>query len=191
MDSGMFALIAALIGVIGIATGAILSGAIQLIWQEYKYFKERKSLAISISAEIMSLIKIIVERRICWDLLDWINFFRRQPQDTVWTKRDTCFYSITFNYFLIFDSNTGKLGMLGEKLAGEITGLYTISKGVAEDLKDQSPREIRRDGMIAWFSETLFLAVDCLEKGLVIRGKLKQISHQGFLEYLFRMLLPG
>lgn len=181
----------AILALIGVVIGAVFTGGIQFLREEYRYFKERKSLAASISAEIISLIRLIRKRRIHQDLVNWINLLKKENQLSKYTKKGTYSVSITFNYFLIFDSNAGRLGMLGEELAGEITILYTLCKGVAEDLRDQSTTEIYRDGMIYWFLETLSLLEDCIERGLVIRDKLKQISHQGFLEYFFRMLLPG
>src|SRR6266700_1915898 len=112
--------------------GAFLGGAGQALQARYVAFKESKTVAASIRAELTALQELL-QRREYIVSLDAITA-RLSLHDYVPTPQDVFNIDITQDYFQEFNVHCPKLGLLGDA-APPVVAVYTIAKAAVEDVR--------------------------------------------------------
>lgn len=133
---------------VGVAIGGGIAIVANLLQTQYQDFRLRKAIAGSLAGEIEGLIRG-VDRRNYLGGLDAMIQQQQQIQQRlqqllaagqhaqagqpVQVNLPAFAARITFNYFAVFDKVCDKIGLLGD-ISGEVALLYTLAKGIVEDI---------------------------------------------------------
>ena len=184
---------------LGTLLGVIIGGAIgilaNLFQARYQDFRLRKAIAGSLAGEIEGLVTA-VERRNCLGGLDALLMEQRMTQQTaaqvagqqggpIEVRVPTFGPRITFNYFAVFDKTCDKIGLLGE-VSGEIALLYTLAKGIVEDMNllREGTQFPSIDGVIEFHQELRDILAEEIERGRRLIPMLRGMESEKFLYLL-------
>lgn len=109
----------------------IIGGAIAisggLVTQYWKHRRERRALAHALAGEIHAIVEMVERRgyqKFVSKLIDDVHTSQLPANVQV---------TITQNYFVVYESNALKIGLLPRLAAGDVASFYTLAKGLIED----------------------------------------------------------
>ena len=120
-----------LVALVSALGGALIAGGWQAFLARYASFKESKTVAASIRAELTAL-QEIVQRREYVAVLDAIIARLNDPAHAQ-TRNDIFDIAVTQDYFQVFNAHCARLGLLGDA-AAPVVVVYTILKAGVEDI---------------------------------------------------------
>lgn len=92
---------------------------------------------------------------------------------------------ITFNYFAVFDKTCDKVGLLSD-ISGEIALLYTLAKGIVEDMNllREGTQFESIDEVIQFHQELRDILAEEIERGKRLISRLRSMESEKFLYLL-------
>jgi hypothetical protein len=154
----------------------------------------RKAIAGSLAGEIEGVI-LAVERRNYLRALDTILQEQRETQQTaqrvagqrpplvqpIQIRLPAFGVRITFNYFAVFDKTCDRIGLLGD-IAGEVALLYTLSKGIVEDMNSlrEGVQFSSVDEVVEFHQGLRDLLVEQLNRGRRVIERLRGVEREKF-----------
>ena len=143
---------------------AIGGGFVTQLWQHHR---DRRALALALAGEIHAIVDIIERRKYTEAITALIS------QISIKNEPMTMHVPVTQNYFVVYESNAAKIGLLPSNAARDVAVFYTIAKGVIEDagLK-QFPPATATDAIFR-LSQTQALLADMTKLGKQVVLKLE------------------
>ena len=185
-----------MVTLLAVIVGAGIGIVANLLHARYQDFRLCKAIAGSLAGEIEGLIRA-VERRNYLAGLDALLAQQRAAQlaaqrtsaagggGPVQVRLPVFGPRISFNYFAVFDKTCDKIGLLGE-VSGEVALLYTLAKGVVEDMNllREGTEFQSADEVIEFHQELRDILAEQLDRGRTLIQQLRAMQNERFL-YLF------
>jgi hypothetical protein len=145
---------------------AICGGWATQFWQ---YHRERRALAHALGGEIYAIVEIVERRRYAQGISDLIGQAAQKNEPLALHA------PVTQNYFVVYESNAAKIGMLPREVARDIAVFYGFTKSVIEDfgLRQFPPATVT--DAIARLSETGALLTEMIKLGRKVVPELEKI----------------
>ncbi|QQE10023.1 hypothetical protein JD969_10895 [Planctomycetota bacterium] len=126
-----------------------------------KYELERQQVASAIAGEIASILKIVEIRKYYTDAEHMLENLRTNPGsvENIWVP------AMNENYFIVFESNSGKLGMLPKNVAGRVVAFYTLCKSVKEDMVHSVGKDCTHEARKEAFEQFCTIFGEAIEIG--------------------------
>ncbi len=126
MDAGFWG------GVALVLVGAIFGGLIRALVHLYLRFEESKGIASALKAEIDAIFRIIEFRAFITKADDIIQ--RLQNPSHLMDLNDIFEIPIAQDYFSVFNSVSGKIGLIGD-LSGPVVRFYVLMKSLIDEIQ--------------------------------------------------------
>jgi hypothetical protein len=145
---------------------ALVGGAGSTIWQNRR---ERRSLGYALAGEIQAIVDV-VERKKYREVVD-------QCIETVMKTKQPHSIRIRMkqNYFVVYEANAAKIGLLPRNTARRVARFYTYLKAIIEDVTDED-YVVQSDTEALQRLRALRELLDSLvTKGLKVAGELEKL----------------
>jgi hypothetical protein len=151
-----------------LATLGGIAGQVFLGWQTTR--QSRRGIAGAFAGEISAVCTSVRHR----DYLKGLTALLQQVRAT--SQPDWFRVRITQDYFVVFTSNTDKLGLLPSELAEGVAIFYTLCKSFIEDMAPESfePRTFQEAERL--LSEQVSMLENILERGDWLVAGLRKLS---------------
>jgi hypothetical protein len=164
-----------ILGAVIAAAGVVVGGALNIVSLYFldnkKQMAESRRVALAFRGEISALLALIQIRR-------YIDRFQLIIDAIEQTGQPHIVYiQVRRNYFPVFSSNVGNLGLLKNPLPELIAQFYTQLNSILEDLesyRDGSLNDLETSDLLASKKETLELFKNTLAIGEAIISKTNQ-----------------
>jgi hypothetical protein len=182
-------------GLIGVAVGALLTGATTVLVHSRERFRESQGIAHALRAEINALI----ERANTRQYLDAVtaSIARLSDAQHQLVIEDMFWARIRQDYFATFHALSGKIGLLGP-LAADVVLVYVKTKSLFEDIAvssdlferflDGRPLPVNAQALRAWIfnlnSSIRDHLLACVEQGRETSAELEVYAKQSYRTYL-------
>jgi len=103
--------------------------------------RERRAFAYALAGEIHAIVQIIEERQYQQGFAAAIDSVKK------FNKPSGLRISITQKYFIVFETNVLKIGLLPARTAKDVASFYTFAKSLIEDMMNEQgpPRDAQAD----------------------------------------------
>ena len=136
--------------------GGIAGSVVPIVLQNRR---ERHALAYSLAGEISSLIEIAEQRKYEQSIEAIIQLVRATKQPLFVSVR------IEQHYFVVYEANASKIGLLPKETARNVAKFYTYAKSFIEDVTDSNFSPKSEDESIQRLSGALHILRLCRECG--------------------------
>lgn len=147
--------------------GGIAGNVVPIVLQNRR---ERRSLAYSLAGEISSLLEIAEQRKYEQFVEEIIQHVKATKQPMFINVR------IEQSYFIAYEANASKIGLLPKETARNVAKFYTYAKSFIEDVtdKDFSPKSVEES--IQRLSGVLHMLRLCRESGNSVVKELENVD---------------
>jgi len=116
--------------IISVVVGGALAIAGGVIATTLEHRRERKALAYALAGEIKAIVDIVERRK--------YHEFINQMIEVIEKTRQPDFIRIRIeqNYFVVYEANAMKVGLLPRDAAHDVARFYTYAKSIIEDVTD-------------------------------------------------------
>ena len=154
---------------ISVIIGGALAVGGGLLSQSWQHRRDRSSLAHALAGEIHAIVDI-VERRHYQDTITTLI------EKVVQTKAPMILQvGITQKYFVVYESNAAKIGLLPSHAAKNVAVFYTLAKSVIEDATLKQFPQMTADESIARLLQTQGLIAEMNKLGKTVVQELENI----------------
>ena len=152
-------------GLIGFA-GGIIAGLLPVFLQNRR---ERRGLACSLAGEISAIVESLEKRQYEQSLEQLIQKIN--------TTNDPGHYTVRLeqNYFVVYEANAAKIGLLPQHAAQEVARFYTFAKSLFEDATDKNFDPKKPEDAIRRLNEMLFFLRLLIQIGKSVEIELKAV----------------
>jgi len=119
----------AIIGLLGVIVGTLITGVAQLVNTQLINFRTRKSLAAAFAAEISSLVESANRRKYLQDIQRLLSEINLLPDDAPFSLKSIYTARVKQEYFTVFAKNSDRLGLVNPA-ADDIVTFYTFARSV-------------------------------------------------------------
>lgn len=153
-------------GLIG-ASGALTS---QWLAHHLNDSRTRRAIAGAFAGEIGAICSIVRRRK----YLEFGQHFLEVVKQSQQPRRIVI--SITQEYFLIYHSNAGTIGILPSRQALDVARFYTQLKALMEDVRPDAIEPASVEGAIAHLTEQITLLTETLKVGENLVEQLQEVA---------------
>ena len=148
-------------GLIGIAGGALP------VYLQNR--RERIGLAYSLAGEISAIVESLEKHRYEQSLEELIEKAK--------TTKETWVYSVRLeqNYFVVYEANAAKIGLLPQSAAQDVARFYTFAKGLFEDATDNNFAPKRPEDAARRLQEMLYFLRLLIQTGKIAEKELRSV----------------